>query len=171
MWRWWVSTHVSTALVWIGLGSSLPCPSVFWADSWLFCLLPVNHTCPWQFWRTPTHLPQCRSNCICWWFLVGLFWLGVACTVYRPLVCRCKSFLGWVWITWLLALIEQNSTAFWLLESHKLGCSRQIDTLACPLLRPDGIYYFLLYVVCTTPQFFQRFFFLSFFWNVWLWNK
>ena len=144
--------------MWIGLFSILPYPSVFWAGCWLFRLLPVNRTCPWRFGRTPTHLSQCRSNCICWWFIVGWFWLGVACTVRRPLVCRGEILLGQVWRTWLMASTEQNSIAFWLLESHELGCSLQIDTLAFPLQRPYGICYFILSVVYTTPKFVRRLF-------------
>ena len=158
MWRWWVSTHVSTALVWIYLGSSLPCASVFWENCWLFFLLPVNRTCPWQFWRTPIHLPQCRSNCICRCFLVGWFLLGFIGTVCGPLVFRGKRLQGTVLRTCILALTEQNSTAFWLLASHKLVFSSLIDTLACILLWPDGICYFLFYVVCTTLQFVRRLF-------------
>ena len=160
MWRWWVSTHVSTSLMWISLVNSLPCPSVFWADRWLFCLLPVNRTCPWRFWCTPIHLPKCRSNCICRWFIVEWFWLGPACTVRGPLVCRGKNLIGRVWRTWIMALKEHNSTAFWLLVSHKLGCSCRIETLACLLLQPDRICSFLFYVVCTTLQFFHRLFIL-----------
>ena len=171
MWRWWVSTHVSTALVLFDLGISLLRPSIFWADCWLFFLLPVNRKCPWQFWRTPIHLPQCRSNCICRCFLVGWFLLGFIGTVCGPLVFRGKRLLVTVLRTCILALTEQNSTAFWLLASHKLGCSRRIDTLACLLRRPGGICSSLLLRSVRHHNFSVGYFFSSVFWNVWLWNK